>query len=67
VTPCDVYVLEKADYETVLTLLPRDLQVGPLAKVLQGYWSLVTNPVDGSKRESVDYREGTISTAVVCL
>lgn len=55
-TPCDVFVLEKADYETVLALLPCDQRVGPLAKVLQGYWSLVTNPIDGSRRESVDFR-----------
>ena len=55
-TPCDVYVLEKADYETVVALLPKDQRTGALAKVLQGFWSLVTNPVDGSRRESVDYR-----------
>ena len=54
-TPCEVYALERADYETVLSLLPGFQRVGPLAAALNNFWLLMTGP-DGSRRESVDYK-----------
>ena len=54
-TPCEVYVLERADYETVLSFLPREQRFGPLVLALDKFWQLMTGP-DGSKRESVDYK-----------
>ena len=53
--PCEVYVLDRAGYETVLALLPEDERLGPLAKALNKFWALMTGP-DGSRRESVDYK-----------
>ena len=33
-TPCEVYSLERAAYETVLSLLPEEQRLGPIAKAL---------------------------------
>ena len=55
ITPCEVYVLDRAGYETVLSLLPEDQRVGPLAKALNNFWALMTGP-DGSQRQSVDFK-----------
>ena len=54
-TPCEVYVLERADYETVISMLPREQRLGPLVLALDKFWELMTGP-DGSRRESVDYK-----------
>jgi CRP-like cAMP-binding protein len=55
VTPCEVYVLERADYETAISMLPREQRLGPLVLALGKIWELMTGP-DGSRRESVDYK-----------
>lgn len=54
-TPCEVYVLDRAGYETVLSLLPEGERLGPLTKALNKFWVLMTGP-DGSQRQSVDYK-----------
>eukprot|EP01043_Picozoa_sp_COSAG02_P024092 COSAG02_NODE_1306_length_13342_cov_5.305822_3_plen_1617_part_00 len=54
-TPCELYVLERADYETVVSMLPREQRLGPLVLALDKFWELMTGP-DGSRRESVDYK-----------
>ena len=54
-TPCEVYSLERAAYETVLSLLPEEQRLGPIAKALNLFWELVTGP-DGSRRQSVDFK-----------
>ena len=56
VTPCEVYALDRADYETIIALLPKDSRVGQLGSALQNFWSLMTNPRDGSRAEAVDYK-----------
>eukprot|EP01043_Picozoa_sp_COSAG02_P013474 COSAG02_NODE_539_length_20605_cov_93.802155_12_plen_1314_part_00 len=54
-TPCELYVLERADYETVVSMLPREQRLGPLVLALDKFWELMTGP-DGSRRPSVDYK-----------
>lgn len=54
-TPCEVYVLDRAGYETVLSLLPEDQRLGPLSKALNKFWELMTGP-DGSQRDSIDFK-----------
>ena len=54
-SPCELYVLERADYETVISMLPTNEQLGPLVMALDSFWELMTGP-DGSRRESVDYK-----------
>ena len=56
VTPCEVYALDRADYDTALSFMPKDQRTGPLALALNKLWSLMTNPVDGSGRPMVDYK-----------
>ena len=48
-TPAEVYVLDRAGYETVLSLLPEDQRLGALSKALNKFWELMTGP-DGSQR-----------------
>lgn len=55
VTPCEVFALGRADYETLVASLPKEERIGPLAAILEKFWLLMTNPRDGSRRESVDY------------
>eukprot|EP01046_Picozoa_sp_COSAG06_P004743 COSAG06_NODE_203_length_20332_cov_14.679978_11_plen_1688_part_00 len=54
-SPCELYVLERADYQTVISMLPKSEQLGPLVMALDNFWQLMTGP-DGSRRESVDYK-----------
>ena len=55
VTPCEIFALERADYDTLLASLPHEERVGPLQSALDKFWALMTNPHDGSRRPSVDY------------
>ena len=55
-TPCEVYALDRADYETIVAMLPKEQRVGPLATALANFWNLMTNPHDGSRSEAVDYK-----------
>lgn len=54
-TPCEVFCLDRAGYETVLALLPEDQRLGPMAKAMNDFWKLMTGP-DGSRRECVDFK-----------
>ena len=53
--PCEVFKLDRATYETGIATLEPDQRQGPLVKIMQRFWELVTGP-DGSNRPEVDYK-----------
>jgi Ca2+-binding EF-hand superfamily protein len=52
--PCEVFYLNRAAYDTGIAIMPRDKRQGPLVKIMQRYWDLVSGP-GGSNRPEVDY------------
>jgi hypothetical protein len=52
--PCEAYHINRAGYQTCMSLLPMNMQGSPLIKVMQKYWDLLSGP-GGSNRQVVDY------------
>ena len=52
--PCEVFYLDRAAYDSGISILPQAAKQGPLVKIMQRYWDLVSGP-GGSKRPEVDY------------
>jgi hypothetical protein len=53
-TPCEVYQLTRAQYESGLATLPKEDQASELHIAINKLWTLCTGP-DGSHREAVDF------------
>lgn len=53
--PCEVYRIDRADYETSVALMPPDMRKSSLEQIMERYWDLVTGP-GGSRRPQVDYK-----------
>ena len=52
--PCEVFSLNRATYETAISILPVDQRQSGLVKMMELFWLLVSGP-DGSNRSEVDY------------
>ena len=53
--PCEVFILDRAAYDTGLAILAPEDRVGPLLKIKHKFWELCTGP-DGSRRPEVDFK-----------
>jgi CRP-like cAMP-binding protein len=53
VTPCEVFVLGRREYEALVEAMPLDRRLSPLKKVLVKFWELMQNENHG--RAKVDY------------
>jgi hypothetical protein len=53
-SPCEVYQLTRAQYESELASMADDDQTGELHGAINKFWELCTGP-DGSRRAEVDF------------
>ena len=53
--PCEVFSVNRAAYETAVSILPADKRISPLLKFMELFWLLISGP-DGSNRSEVDYK-----------
>jgi hypothetical protein len=53
--PCEVFSLNRAAYDSGISILPVAARVGPFVTMMQRYWDLVTGP-DGSRKNTFTSR-----------
>ena len=54
ITPCEVYKLTRAQYESEVAAMDEETRSGDLQKLIGQFWALCTGP-DGSRRPEVDF------------